>query len=543
MIANLFLWSWQILSHLSPLLIVIFVSIVLILVYLYKTSEVMSKKILAWLLIAVLIIFILINFFVIYKNQPPKKLFRLTLFPLQHESSLSHQAWLGDVFWTMLGQQLHKAVGDQAVVLSADWTTAIVNADSLNDIDYLNRLNSQIKGEYFLVSKVSANGSEKTIVYQMINTSDKAVVLEGNLTLLPEKFPELSLKVCNQILSYYEFPVQTIDKDVRFVSAEGYRKLLHARNFYQKKNYDQVLNLTQQSIEADSNLVEACLLTGKAYFMKALEQKKNGESPVENFHQAYNWLSKTVELDSSNGEAFAFLGEYYVYRERWSVAEQKLFKAFKLNPNFPRVYLSLSRLHDFRYKKLGFVDEKQLFEQAIFINPCYEDAYLMLSDYYLFENKRDQAIVVLEQILGINPNSVPALMALGKIYLVRNDILKIIEVFNRVIELEANNSNAYYNLGILYYNSEDFENSERFLKRAIAIDNHLNSHLYLAYLYEVKGYKEQAIKYLRNRIRYRKGRDDEFAEEARKHLYNLMHTDSTIVNRNAILKTTGKQQK
>ena len=179
--------------------------------------------------------------------------------------------------------------------------------------------------------------------------------------------------------------------------------------------------------------------------------------------------------------------------------------------------------------QLGYENEEQLFRKAIFFNPCYEDAYLMLSDLYLFENKRQQAIEVLQRILEINPDSVPVLMALGKIYLIRNDILKIIEVFNRVIELEPGNSDAYYNLGILYYNSEDYDNAEKFLKRAVAIDNHLNSHLYLAYLYEIKGEQEIAIEHLRDRIRYRKGLDDEFAEEARKCLFDLIHGDSVKV--------------
>ena len=151
----------------------------------------------------------------------------------------------------------------------------------------------------------------------------------------------------------------------------------------------------------------------------------------------------------------------------------------------------------------------------------------MLADHYLFENQREKAIQVLNQFLDINSNSVPALMALGKIYLVRNEILKIIEIYNRVLELEPDNSNAYYNLGILYYNSKDYDNAEKFLKRAIAIDNHLNAHLYLAYLYELNGEYSKAIEYLRNRVRYRKGMDDEFAEEARKHLFKLLHGDST----------------
>ena len=56
----------------------------------------------------------------------------------------------------------------------------------------------------------------------------------------------------------------------------------------------------------------------------------------------------------------------------------------------------------------------------------------------------------------------------------------------------------------------------------------MNAHLYLAYLYDVQGKKEKAIEHLRERIRQRKGLDDEFAEEARKRLFDLVHGDSIL---------------
>ena len=118
-------------------------------------------------------------------------------------------------------------------------------------------------------------------------------------------------------------------------------------------------------------------------------------------------------------------------------------------------------------------------------------------------------------------------MALGKIYIVRNEMIPLMDVLTKVIRLDPDNADAYYNLGILYYNSNDYDNAKRFFNRAIQINNHLNSHLYLAYIFELEGNLDMAIKHLRLRIHYKTGSDDEFAEEARKHLYKLMHPKKT----------------
>ncbi len=523
-------WKWPNLLTSSPILLIIFISIIFILLFLYKTSELINKKKLGWMLVMVILLFIFSNILIFIKNQPPKVSFRLSFFPLQTEPNLTRSTWIGKALLTMTTQEMQNSVLNQAIVSPVEWTEFIFKIDSANNLNYLKRLSQNIQAEYFLISKLSGDKFAPKLTYQMVQANSGEAVINGEATLSPEKLPQISIQMSNEILKYFQIKPKKEVKFFTFISHDAYQKYLNGQNSYRQKKYQFALEQAQQAIAMDSSMVDAYLLTGKIWFMIGLDKKKKGDSPIEEFERAREWLSRTVELHSTRDEAYAFLGEYYIYRERWSLAEQMLVKAYQLNPNNPRLYLTFSRLHKFRYQKLGFKNEEQLFKHAIFINPCYEDAYLMLADYYLFENEREKAIRVLEQFLEINPDSVPVLMALGKVYLVRREIFKIIEIYNRVIALDPNNSDAFYNLGILYYNSEDYENAEKFLRRAIAIDNHLNANLYLAYLYEIKGDYDKAIEYLRRRIRYRKGLDDEFAEEARKHLFKLLHVDSMKVN-------------
>ncbi len=514
----------------SPIVLVILASILIILLYLLKTSELMNRRKLIIILASVLFLFLLINFFLIRQNRDPAVKFRLSLVPVQNDSALSSFSWMGDALWNMTTRQLQHAVLDQAIVAPQEWSQTFIMADSIFDLSYLRKINSQLNAEYILFGKIRGEEATPTIRYQIIDTRNGEVITDQSLSLSPQNLPEISTKICDAIFKHFKIESKNAENVIRYVTPDAYQKYLTGTGFYRQRNYQFAIDLARQAIEADSGIVEAFVLTGKSYFMKGIEKQKNGDSPVEEFERARQWLTQAISIDSTLAEAYNFLGEYYIYRERWSLAEQTLAKALRLNPNYPRLYLSLSRLHQSRYQKLGFKTEVQLFQRALFINPNDENANLMLADFYLFKNQRKLAIQVLEKFLQINHNSIPALMALGKIYLVRNEMLKIVEIYNRVLELEPNNSDAYYNLGILYYNSNDFENAEKLLKRAIAINNHLNAHLYLAYLFEKKSDDGQAIEQLRQRIRYRKGLDDEFAEEARKHLVKLLQKDSTQWN-------------
>ncbi len=521
------------LPTLTPILLVILLSLIAIVIFFYRSSGLMSKKLLSGLIVSFILIFVCVNGWLVLKNRPPRVEFRLTFLPLQADLPMQDSEWMAIALWTMVARNMQASVEDNAIIAPAEWISEIAAMDSIYHPNSYKNFADQKNNEYFLSGKIQANESLPNLKFEMIRASDNAIEIRDSLRLTLQELPEISKQISRRILTYFKLNLKEADLHLSFISAQSYQELINAQRFYCSQDYESAVKSAQKAIAIDSNLIDAYLLIGKSYFMSGVKRKELGESPIEEFESAQNWLSRTIAKDSTQSEAYVFLGEYYIYRERWSVAEDMLSRSFQLNPNIPRLYLALSRLHEFRYQKLGFNNEEELFRRAIFINPRYEDGYLVLADYYLFDNRRQAALAVLEHYLTINPNSVPALMALGKIYLVRNDIVKIIEIFNRVLELQPKNADAFYNLGILYYNAEDYETAEKFFMRAINLNNHLNANLYLAYLYEAKGNYEKAIDFLRRRIRFRKGPDDEFAEEARKHLFKLMHGDTTANISNA----------
>jgi tetratricopeptide (TPR) repeat protein len=173
-------------------------------------------------------------------------------------------------------------------------------------------------------------------------------------------------------------------------------------------------------------------------------------------------------------------------------------------------------------QKFGFKNELELYRHAQALNPIDMAAKLAAADYHWREHQEKPAIAILEHLLRLNPNHVEALMSLSRIYLAKNNEAKIFEIYERILKIAPDNADAYYNLGIFYYHHEDYDDAIKFFERAIKLNDHAEARLYLAGIYERRGNIDRAIQYLRERIRLSRGDDDQYADEARHRLYNIL---------------------
>ena len=125
-------------------------------------------------------------------------------------------------------------------------------------------------------------------------------------------------------------------------------------------------------------------------------------------------------------------------------------------------------------------------------------------------------------MITINPRSLNALLGLGRLYAYRNDVLRIINVYQRILDIDPTCTVAYYNLGIAYLNDHKEDEAFRLFKRAIELNEHPDSYYYLGIIHTRRGEREEALAAFRSRIRLRRGQNDAFAEEARKHVVRLL---------------------
>jgi tetratricopeptide (TPR) repeat protein len=212
----------------------------------------------------------------------------------------------------------------------------------------------------------------------------------------------------------------------------------------------------------------------------------------------------------------------FVCQASWNRAESAIQNVLASDPNQATIYILLSRLHPSRFEKYGFKNREQLYQQALRLNPAYETAYLALGDWYYFNQHIERAESIYRRLLEISPRSIDGLLALGKLYLYRNESLQLIRTYERVFEIRPQNPDILYNLGIAYYNVQNYKKSQELFETAASRYNHPNAYYYLGAIHLKQGRLDQALQAFRKRIHVRKGPNDTFADEAVKHVYQIL---------------------
>jgi len=510
----------------------VFGILIFITIYLYRTSEFFSFKklkisilILTFLEVAVLILFF------IFQKSPQNKL-RIAIFPFQYQGTGEQNEWLA---WGLSDLTEYAIPTDSNVsyfLYRLDHTRQIIAADSASDRNYLIRFAQQLKldfflsgslvdscgkfqGDYFIYSLQNGNFIKKSFSFQTVDglAGMSAEIARNFLAALPSdkrpKTDQFSHLQISSLQNYFNAHIKLNEQHDQLA--------------------EQYLN---QAILADSMNVLAWIQLAKCEILAA---RRDHQSIVSGNEKAQRYLITTQKIDSSWVSIYLYRAEIFILNRKYENAARELFKAYQLDPANPAVLLDLTQLHRSRYSHLGFADEIEIFNQALFLNPGYVEAALALSNHYI-EYLQDYVIAIktIERILRINPNHVPLLMELGRLYIATSQTLKVLKTFEKLFAIDPDNANIYYNLGIFYFNRRDYQNALRLFERAIQLNNHLDAYLYAAYIYEDFGHQEtdrirrkklleQAITHLRYRIKNKLGPDDLYAKTARTRLYNIFH--------------------
>lgn len=399
--------------------------------------------------------------------------------------------------------------------------------DSLEFPFYAKDFAERVNLDLAVFGRFRQRGTELTVEYQIYDVKQqiecsnrKTIIDENGLFKYGRRLSEDLLKFIVQGPNSVSY--QIVETNY-LAEANYYNSLLYELN----GQLDRALQLAQEAVKMDS--LPVYLNRYAELLLNTAERRKNsGGEPVAEFKRIRDVLQRSLAIDENNSKTLRLKGELYLANERWSQAETALKLSHQHNPFDARTYLDFTRLHKTRYAGLGYKNEGALLERAIHLDPYFTLGYLNLANFYTSKNRLHLALHTLQKLLRINPISVDGLMALGQVYLSQNDLLNVLETYQKVVELTPENSDVYYNIGIVYYHQKDYENAIKYFKYAIELDDHLDSHLYLAYIYEIKGDFDRAIPLLQSRIRKRRGEDDTFAEEARKHLYKIMQERGVI---------------
>jgi tetratricopeptide (TPR) repeat protein len=124
------------------------------------------------------------------------------------------------------------------------------------------------------------------------------------------------------------------------------------------------------------------------------------------------------------------------------------------------------------------------------------------------------SIDYLKNYLRLNPYEPDILSLLASIYLKIKEPEQAIGLYKILLKSEPDNAELNYNLGICDFHMKNYDSAMQHFFKAIKINDHTDSYLYIASIYKLRKDYEKALYYFRERVKRKSGNDDEYARQA-----------------------------
>jgi len=512
--------------------LVALLAVCFIIYYLYKSSDFFTERVFNVSAIITVSLFLTTNLILWLSQRPTDQKQRLAIFPIDVSECVENDKWMGWAISEAVGDYFQRGTTSEFIIYPVDWLQPIINSDSLKFESYLKSFSSRVRIDYYFSGSLLHQDNSYYLQYHL-HSSDK--LIDSARMKIDCNDHYFGLNIARRIKSHLREEIEINGSNRQNIEQLPLKNYILGKFALLADSASQAIEYLELATKYDSSFSRSFTYLAAANLQLGLKAKKSGHSSIQFYKSAKNCLEIAQKLNRSDSQNNIFYAKYYILMEKWNHAETILRQLITQDPNNPYSYLYLTQLHPSRYMDLDFKNEEELLRHALYLFPGFVEAAISLSDYYYnYLQDSKKAIEILQQMLTINPNQIAILTSLGKLYIAANQALPVMTTFKKIIEIDPLNSGVYYNLGIFYYNSEDYETALKLFKRAIKIDNHLDSHLYLAYIYEKmhkteeshlkrKEHLNKAIEHLRIRIRNRRGQDDLYAETARKHLFYLLH--------------------
>ncbi len=396
-----------------------------------------------------------------------------------------------------------------------EWFYQTANKDSVSNPIYRDSLALRLGIDFLVKGKI------REIPPQIeISCAYGAPAAEDTLTLKADSYEQAVKMLIAGIQK------QTRKFAASYEPADRIRHLLENATL-KKRLLDADPTLTNNDVREDdmhSLTLQAEILLSKGISQKPKQAKASNLVAADN-NPYFQRLQKLLIPYSREGkdtpEMNLVLGEMFLHKGNYGMAEICLEKALSQDRYNARIYYFLSFLHESRIEEYGFDDRKKVLERALQLDPGYTEAALLLADEYYFTgsgtatgHSTQQALLILKNYLKINPLEPDMLNLLGRIYLQTKFTREAMAIYRRLVDLYPDSAKYNYNLAISLYHLKEYDAAEDYFRRAIEISDELDAYLYLGAIYKQRGQLETALVYFRERIRRKSGPEDYYAKEA-----------------------------
>lgn len=212
------------------------------------------------------------------------------------------------------------------------------------------------------------------------------------------------------------------------------------------------------------------------------------------FNEVLDELRKTVELDDTNLEAKARLGNYFLLLQPPMITETEHLRdeIFAADPNFIEGHILNASILAAQGKPDA--DVIAMVEKAIALDPQRMESYISLERMYTTREKTAEAETALKRGLEANPASIPGRTEYGRFLTYANRDAEAEAQFNKAVEIDGNSIEAHEAIAEFYVTTKQLAKAEVEFRNLVAIqENSPESRLELANFYSNADRKDEAI--------------------------------------------------
>jgi len=325
---------------------------------------------------------------------------RLAVLPFVNMSPDPENEYFSDGITEELLNALTKVDGLQVT----SRTSAFAYKGKMDDVrDIAVKLNV----DKILEGSVRKSGNRVRITAQLINAVDGYHIWSENydrhLTDIFELQDEISGIIANKLrqnLGTKKQSTHLVQAPVKNLeSYTAYLKALYHRNKLTPADERKCISCCEEAIKLEPDYAQAYALAAMAYsHLGSLGQM----IPQKAFEIVHLYADKALQLDDTLAEGYIAKGNAYLFYDwNWKEAYDALTKAIELNPGATGAYHSLA----FYYIVMG-QKEKALgtMQEAIKIDPLSVVLNYFLGNVYLFNERYDDAIRQADKLLEMDPN-------------------------------------------------------------------------------------------------------------------------------------------
>lgn len=374
---------------------------------------------------------------------------RLAVLPFVNMSSDPDNEYFSDGISEELLNVFSKVEGLQVTSRTSAFAFKGKNTD-------IREIGIQLNVDRILEGSVRKSGNRVRITAQLINAADGYHIWSENfdrdltdIFKVQDEISSIIVNKCRQNLAVKAHDERLVKAPTQ--NLEAYTLFLKGLHFYNKvtpKNFKRAIECFEKAVSLEPDYAHAYAMAAEAYaFLGSTGQMQ----PNEAFALVHKYSDMAIQLDSTLSAGYAAKGSaYLLYNWKWNEAYNSLTKAIELNPAATDAHQLLS----FYYLITGRKNDAiAIMEKALEADPLSPIVNKSLVDAYLIAGRPDDALRQAELLLDINPQMRAALELKGWCIGAKGDWKKAAEIFEEVRLAINHPLKGFTPLGCAYANS------------------------------------------------------------------------------------------